>query len=128
MSGKRVFDLVIRDIESRNQLGWAQHNKHLLSGDRDLRGWLIEAYEECLDMAVYLRGAMASLDDDRLETLLSRARTVHMTPEEKEQQRRGFAYGNVHIENQNVTREMVDEAAEKLATLDLTTRPESLDK
>lgn len=34
----------------------------------------------------------------------------------KERQRRSFAYGNVHIDNPNVTREMVDRAAERLAS------------
>ena len=33
---------------------------------------------------------------------------------EKEAQRRSFAYGNAHIENDRVTRDMVDEAAEKI--------------
>jgi hypothetical protein len=36
-----------------------------------------------------------------------------MTPEEQEAQRRSFAYGNAHIENERVTREMVDDAADK---------------
>jgi hypothetical protein len=38
-----------------------------------------------------------------------------MTPEEREAQRRSFAYGNAVIDNPNVTREMVDAAAEKIA-------------
>jgi hypothetical protein len=35
-----------------------------------------------------------------------------MSPEEKEAQRRSFAYGNAHIENERVTREMIDKAAD----------------
>ena len=35
-----------------------------------------------------------------------------MTAEEREQQRRSFAYGNTKIENDLITREMVDELAE----------------
>lgn len=42
------------------------------------------------------------------------ARGKVISSEEKEAQRRSFAYGNAHIENQRVTREMVAEAAERL--------------
>lgn len=49
-----------------------------------------------------------------LESLLEAARKVVLTPEEKEQQRRSFAYGNTKIENSRITREMVDHAAEEL--------------
>lgn len=50
-----------------------------------------------------------------LEELLAWSRTYVMTPEEREAQRRSFAYGNAHMSNENVTREMVDAAAEKIA-------------
>lgn len=49
-----------------------------------------------------------------LERLLEIARRITMSPEEQEHQRRSFAYGNSRIENQDITREMVDEAAEKI--------------
>ena len=49
-----------------------------------------------------------------LEDLLEAAKKVVPTPEEKEQQRRSFAYGNTKIENSRITREMVDHAAESL--------------
>ena len=50
----------------------------------------------------------------KLEELLARAQKHTMTPEELEAQRRSFAFGNANIDNPNVTREMVDEAAERL--------------
>ena len=50
-----------------------------------------------------------------LEHLIERARNVKMTPQEKEEQRRSFAYGNTNIENPRITREMIDQEAEKLA-------------
>ncbi len=50
----------------------------------------------------------------QLENLLEAAKKVVLTPEEKEQQRRSFAYGNTKIENSRITREMVDEAADAL--------------
>jgi uncharacterized protein (DUF1778 family) len=51
-----------------------------------------------------------------LEALVEAARRVIMTPEEQEAQRRSFAYGNAHLDNPRVTREMIDEAAERIAT------------
>jgi hypothetical protein len=50
----------------------------------------------------------------QLENLLEAAKKVVLTPEEKEQQRRSFAYGNTKIENSRITREMVNEAADAL--------------
>jgi hypothetical protein len=38
-----------------------------------------------------------------------------MTASEKEAQRRSFAFGNANIENESVTREIVDLVAEELA-------------
>ena len=49
-----------------------------------------------------------------LQDLLEAAKKVVPTPEEKEQQRRSFAYGNTKIENSRITREMVDRAAEAI--------------
>ena len=50
-----------------------------------------------------------------LQKLLERASQVHMTAAEKEEQRRSFAYGNTRIENEYITREMVDRVAEEMA-------------
>ena len=47
-----------------------------------------------------------------LEELLEWSKGYEMTPEEMEEQRRSFAYGNVKISNPAVTREMVDEIAD----------------
>jgi hypothetical protein len=52
---------------------------------------------------------------DALNKLIEAARGVTMTAEDRELQRRSFAYGNTHFENQRITREMVDREAEKLA-------------
>ena len=43
--------------------------------------------------------------------LLEAAKAKPMSAGDKECQRRSFAYGNAHIENARVTREMVDDAA-----------------
>lgn len=50
----------------------------------------------------------------RLENLLKAAKKVVPTPQEKEEQRRSFAYGNTKIENSRITREMVDREADAL--------------
>jgi hypothetical protein len=52
---------------------------------------------------------------DALKKLIEAAKTAKPTPEQREQQRRSFAYGNTHFENSLITREMVDHEAEKLA-------------
>jgi len=52
---------------------------------------------------------------DALKKLLEAAKTAKPTPEQREQQRRSFVYGNTHFENELITREMVDREAEKLA-------------
>jgi hypothetical protein len=48
-----------------------------------------------------------------LEELIERARKIEMTPSQEAAQRRSFAYGNTHIENERITREMVAEADRK---------------
>ena len=55
-----------------------------------------------------------------LQDSLEATRNVILTPEEKEQQRRSFAYGNTVIENPRITREMIDRAADALG------KPQSL--
>jgi len=39
-----------------------------------------------------------------------------MTAEEREEQRRSFAYGNTKIENPQITRQLIDQEADKLAS------------
>jgi hypothetical protein len=49
-----------------------------------------------------------------LEELVIRARKITMTSAQLREQRRSFAYGNTHIENERITREMVAEADKKI--------------
>jgi hypothetical protein len=51
---------------------------------------------------------------EELDELIEMARTIRMTPEQAERQRRSFGRGNVKIENDSITWEMVDRAAERL--------------
>jgi hypothetical protein len=50
-----------------------------------------------------------------LENALESDKKAVATPQEKEEQRRSFAYGNTKIENPRITRETVDREAKWLA-------------
>lgn len=50
----------------------------------------------------------------KLQELLKAAKKAIPTPQEQEEQRRSFAYGNTKIENPRITRETVDREAESL--------------
>jgi hypothetical protein len=52
---------------------------------------------------------------DHLNELIQAARSIKMTPQQEEAQRRSFAFGNTNIENERITRETVDQAAQELA-------------
>jgi len=68
------------------------------------------------------------MSENEFQVLLEHAKRVQMSPEQKEAQRRSFAFGNANIENEAVTREMVDEAAEKIQSSEaqiLNQEPES---
>jgi hypothetical protein len=49
-----------------------------------------------------------------LERLLEAARKASPSPQQQEEQRRSFAYGNTAFENPLVTREMIDKQAEAI--------------
>lgn len=49
----------------------------------------------------------------QLKRLIKAARGYVMTDVEREEQARSFAYGNTRMENPLITREMIDEEADK---------------
>ena len=51
---------------------------------------------------------------EELNKLIEMARRVEMTPEQAEEQRRSFAYGNTKIENDSITWDTINRAAETL--------------
>lgn len=53
---KTLFDYVKEDLDDRNTLGRMQYGKELLPDDK--RDFLIEAYQEALDLVIYLKGAL----------------------------------------------------------------------
>ena len=54
-----VFDEVAADIRGREVIGAANHGGRALDAMEPGRDWLREAYEESLDMAVYLRAELS---------------------------------------------------------------------
>ena len=55
-----VQDLVIADINARKALGIKKYGTLLQSGNG--RDMLLDAYEEALDLVIYLRGALDERD------------------------------------------------------------------
>jgi hypothetical protein len=51
---------------------------------------------------------------NEMRKLIEAASKFSMSDDDKEEQRRSFAYGSAKIENDDVTRDMVDKAAERL--------------
>jgi len=49
---------------------------------------------------------------NKLDELIAAAKSVKSTPQQLEEQRRSFAYGNTKIENPLITREMIDKVAD----------------
>ncbi|MES0101893.1 hypothetical protein [Mesorhizobium sp. M0019] len=49
-----------------------------------------------------------------LEALVAKAQKIQMTDGQMREQRLSFVYGNTHIENDMITREMVAAADEKI--------------
>jgi len=52
-SGVVIYPLVMADIYNRSQMGLGKYGKYLTSGDG--RCGLLDAYQEALDLAIYLR-------------------------------------------------------------------------
>ena len=53
---------------------------------------------------------------EALDALIAKARKIKMTDGQLRQQRLSFVYGNTHIENERITREMVAQADEKVTS------------
>ncbi len=52
---------------------------------------------------------------NELKELIERAKERPVSEHERELQRRSFAYGNTHFENDRITRQTIDREADKLA-------------
>ena len=60
-----------------------------------------------------------------LEVLIAKAKKLQMSDSQLREQRLSFVYGNTHIENERITREIVEEADNKVAREEQTPRPET---
>ena len=49
-----------------------------------------------------------------LQELINKAKTIKMDDSQLREQRLSFVYGNTHIENSRITREMVEEADKRV--------------
>ena len=65
----------------------------------------------CYSVNTFSEGTMSN----ELSELLAAAKKADLTSDDKEAQRRSFAYGNTKIENDRITRDLVDQEAERLS-------------
>ena len=56
-----IVEAVREDLLQRSQVGIKKYNTTLERTDLDLEDWLQHAYEECLDMANYLKRSIIEL-------------------------------------------------------------------
>lgn len=54
------------------------------------------------------------MGNNELRQLVEMARGVQMSAEQAREQRRSFVYGNTYIENERITRQLVDEVDSEL--------------
>lgn len=54
---------------------------------------------------------------DALKVLIEAAKTIKQSTQDREQQRRSFAYGNTKFENDLITKAMIDDQADKLKSV-----------
>jgi hypothetical protein len=55
-------ELVCQNIKDRQQLGLKKYGRTVAGNPLTERQWLQHAYEECLDMAIYLKRLMQEMD------------------------------------------------------------------
>lgn len=58
-----VWDQVVEDMKKRDEFGWKKYGKHLKPNDG--RDTLQDAYEESLDLCVYLKKAIIERNEAR---------------------------------------------------------------
>ena len=60
--GKGTEGKVVLDICQRQEMGIQKYGTTVAENPLELKEWLQHAYEECLDMAIYLKRAIEELD------------------------------------------------------------------
>lgn len=61
--GDDIESAVCHDIRDRQKKGIEKYGTTVAANPLNLRQWLQHAYEECLDQAIYLKRAIAELED-----------------------------------------------------------------
>ena len=64
----RIDPIVIAvqaDLTIRSAIGQAEYGTTLAENKAELRAWLVNAYEEALDLALYLRHAIVAIDEGK---------------------------------------------------------------
>lgn len=56
-----IWDQVVEDMKQRDQFGLKKYGRHLEANDG--RDTLVDAYEEALDLSVYLKKAIIERDE-----------------------------------------------------------------
>lgn len=107
--GTRDGTLTIRTLEGEHLVWWGDYIIRGVKGE--LYPCKPDIFEMTYERVESAPVAPASTD---LGALIEDSRDVVMTPAQREEQRRSFAYGNVTIENPSVTREDIDRAAEAM--------------
>ena len=62
MEASGIEAKVCADIAARQAMGMSKYGVSVQNNPLDLRQWLMHAYEEALDMAIYLRRSIEELD------------------------------------------------------------------
>jgi hypothetical protein len=57
----KILTKLMEDLKKREKKGFLQYGTTVDRTDYDHLMWLQEAYEECLDMAVYLKSAIEKI-------------------------------------------------------------------
>lgn len=66
IGAESVTDAVIKDMEERREMGIEKYGRELRTYNG--RRALVDAYQEALDLAVYLKQAIMEEDNDLFET------------------------------------------------------------
>jgi hypothetical protein len=64
-----IEKMVAEDIEARQRRGIVKYGTTVIGNPLSLRMWLQHAYEEALDLAVYLRRSIHKLDEEARENI-----------------------------------------------------------
>lgn len=63
MTKSKILQEVIDDLVSREKKGLETYGTTVDREDYELKNWLQEAYEECLDKCIYLKAAIKKIEN-----------------------------------------------------------------